>query len=142
MIIQDDEKINPLVLPRNATSAKSCIDIFCESLDEKVYTKDIFVHLLNESGIQPEKIRIVVTEPKNVNEKLLSYFHDNGIKLRYHKHIEGHLIVTDGECYRFEHDHKDQKAYFGFGVKNNRNFSKLRKSFENIWGRAELVGCH
>ena len=122
-------------------TAKKSIDIFSGSLDEKVYTKDMFAHLLDEPEIQPDKIRVVVTEPNSVNKDLLSYFHDNGIELRYHGDIGGHLIVADGDCYRFEHDHEDKKAYFAFGTKNGTNsiLPKLRKAFEKIWERAELV---
>ena len=131
----------PIVISALFRTAKKSIDIFSGSLDKEVYTKDMFAHLLDEPEIQPEKIRVVVTKPESVNEELYSYFHDNGIEVKYHDDIGGHLIVADDDCYRFEHDHEDKKAYFAFGVKDSTSSSlpKLRKAFEKIWKRAELV---
>ena len=124
--------------------AKKSMDIYSGCLDGGVYTQDMFASLLDEQKIQPENIRVIVTEPDKVkkeNKELVTFLNGRGILVKSFEDIGRHLIVADGDCYRFEHDHENKKAFFAFGVKNDTDavLNKLQKAFENMWNRADSL---
>lgn len=99
----------------------------------------MFAHLLDEKKIPSRKVRVILTEPAHANEELVSYLQDRGIEVKSHVDVGGHLIVADGDCYRFEHDHQTKKAFFAFGAKLGPDsvLEKLEDAFKSMWDRAE-----
>ena len=118
--------------------------IYSGCLDREVYTQDMFKSLLDAQKIQPESIRVIVTEPDKVkkeNKELVAYLSGKEIRVKSFEDIGRHLIVADGDCYRFEHDHENKMAFFGFCVKNDVDavLNKLQNAFESMWNRADSL---
>ena len=109
-----------IVVGTLSRAAKRSIDVYSGCLDEGVYTQNMFKSLLDEQKIQPENIRVIVADPdkvKNEDKELVTNLSGEGIRVKSFEDTGRHLIVADGDCYRFEHDHENKKAFFAFGVK-------------------------
>ena len=121
--------------------AQKRLDIYSGALDKEIYSKELFQSLLDEKGISADQIRVILTKPDNADQELLSYLTEKNIEVREYPETGGHLIVADGDCYRFEHNHESKKAYFAFGAVDTDEsiIKKLKHAFNEMWRHGTAV---
>lgn len=122
-------------------AARKSIDIYSSHLDKQVYSQSLFEDLMTR-GVEPKNIRVILTEPAQADTDMIEFLQRCGVSVKEHAEIGGHLIVADGDCYRFEHDHEGKKAFFAFGASSDgqeSTLSKLKESFQTMWSRAPGV---
>ncbi|NOX40767.1 MAG: hypothetical protein GXP05_09695 [Alphaproteobacteria bacterium] len=124
-------------------SADSCIKILSGDLNSRVFGSDDVVEQANLFLADPNRKLEVLVEECSADDRANHPFYDNFfVKKRDNVHFrrvpqdiqdsyDFHLVVADGESYRFEGDKKKHAAIAAFGDK--KGASNLDGIFDEIW---------